>query len=380
MERDQAIRFVHDLLKLLLAKKGSDLFLTAEFPPAFKVDGRVLPVSNQPLTAQHTSELVRAIMNDRQAAEFEATKECNFAINPTGIGRFRVSAFVQQGRVGIVLRVIAEKIPTAEELNLPPLVNELAMAKRGIVMIVGATGSGKSTTLAAMVGYRNANSQGHIITVEDPIEYVHPHGSCIVTQREVGVDTEDWHVALKNTLRQAPDVILIGEVRDRKTMEHAIEFAETGHLVMCTLHANSTNQALDRVINFFPEDRRAQLLMDLSLNLRAMVSQRLVAFKDRKGRIPAVEVMLNTPLISDLIFKGEVHEIKEVMKRSRDQGMQTFDQALFDLHEAEMISYEDAMRNADSVNDLRLQIKLNSKLFGGVAGINRGIEHLGLSG
>jgi len=380
MERDQAIRFVHDLLKLLISKKGSDLFLTAEFPPAFKVDGRVLPVSNQPLTAQHTADLVRAIMNDRQAAEFESTKECNFAISPTGIGRFRVSAFVQQGKVGIVLRVIAEKIPTSEDLTLPPLINDLAMAKRGIVMIVGATGSGKSTTLAAMVGYRNENSQGHIITIEDPIEYVHPHRNCIVTQREVGVDTDDWRVALKNTLRQAPDVILIGEVRDRNTMEHAIEFAETGHLVMCTLHANSTNQALDRVVNFFPEDRRPQLLMDLSLNLRALVSQRLVAFKDRKGRVPAVEIMLNTPLISDMIFKGEVHEIKEVMKRSRDQGMQTFDQALFDLHEGEMISYEDALRNADSVNDLRLQIKLNSKLYGGVAGINRGIEHLGLSG
>jgi twitching motility protein PilU len=254
------------------------------------------------------------------------------------------------------------------------------MAKRGIVMIVGATGSGKSTTLAGMVGYRNENSQGHIITIEDPIEYVHPHRNCIITQREVGVDCEDWHVALKNTLRQAPDVILIGEVRDRDTMEHAIVFAETGHLVMCTLHANSTNQALDRVINFFPEDKRQQLLMDLSLNLRAMVSQRLVAFKDRKGRIPAVEVMLNSPLISDLVFKGEVHEIKEVMKRSREQGMQTFDQALYDLHEKELISYEDALRNADSVNDLRLQIKLNSRLYGGVAGINRGIEHLGLSG
>jgi twitching motility protein PilU len=380
MERDQAIRFIHDLLKLLLTKKGSDLFLTADFPPAFKVDGRVLPVSNQPLTAQHTSDLVRAIMNDRQAAEFESSKECNFAINPTGIGRFRVSAFVQQGKVGIVLRTIADNIPTIEELNLPPLMNDLSMAKRGVVMIVGATGSGKSTTLAAMVGHRNANSQGHIITIEDPIEYVHPHKNCIVTQREVGVDCDTWHVALKNTLRQAPDVILIGEVRERETMEHAIEFAETGHLVMCTLHANSTNQALDRVINFFPEERRTQLLMDLSLNLRAIVSQRLVAFKDRKGRIPAVEVLLNTPLISDLIFKGEVPEIREVMKRSRDQGMQTFDQSLFDLHEAELISYEDALRNADSVNDLRLQVKLNSKLFGGVAGINRGIEHLGLSG
>jgi twitching motility protein PilU len=379
MERDQATRFVHDLLKLLLSKKGSDLFLTAEFPPAFKVDGRVLPVSNQPLTGQHTAELVRSIMNDRQASEFEKTKECNFAISPTGIGRFRVSAFVQQGKVGIVLRVIADHIPTSEELNLPALVNDLAMAKRGVVMVVGATGSGKSTTLAAMVGHRNENSQGHIITIEDPIEYVHPHKNCVVTQREVGVDCESWAVALRNTLRQAPDVILIGEVRDRDTMGHAIAFAETGHLVMCTLHANSTNQALDRIINFFPEDRRQQLLMDLSLNLRAMISQRLIAFKDRKGRVPAVEVMLNSPLISELIFKGEIQEIREVMKRSREQGMLTFDQALFDLHERELITYEDALRNADSVNDLRLQIKLNSKLFGGVAGIHRGIEHLGLT-
>ncbi|MGE5336289.1 MAG: PilT/PilU family type 4a pilus ATPase [Gemmatimonadota bacterium] len=379
MDRDQATRFVHDLLKLLLAKKGSDLFLTAEFPPAFKIDGRVMPVSNQPLTAHHTADLVRSIMNDRQAAEFEATKECNFAISPTGIGRFRVSAFVQQGHVGIVFRTIAEKIPTAEEINMPPIVNELAMAKRGIVMVVGATGSGKSTTLAAMTGYRNENSQGHIITIEDPIEYVHPHKNCIVTQREVGVDCDTWQVALKNTLRQAPDVILIGEVRERETMEHAIAFSETGHLVMCTLHANSTNQALDRVINFFPEEKRQQLLMDLSLNLRAMISQRLIPFKDRKGRIPAVEIMLNSPLISELVFKGDVPEIREVMKRSREQGMQTFDQALYDLHEKELISYEDALRNADSVNDLRLQIKLNSKLYGGVQGIHKGIEHLGLT-
>ncbi|MCA3212109.1 MAG: PilT/PilU family type 4a pilus ATPase [Burkholderiales bacterium] len=380
MERDQAIRFVHDLLRLLLAKKGSDLFLTAEFPPAFKVDGRVLPVSNQPLTAQHTAELVRSIMNDRQAAEFESAKECNFAINPTGIGRFRVSAFVQQGKVGIVFRVIADRIPTVEELNLPPLISELSMAKRGIVLVVGATGSGKSTTMAAMVGYRNENSQGHIITIEDPIEFVHPHRNSIITQREVGVDCESWNVALKNTLRQAPDVILIGEVRDRETMEHAVSFAETGHLVMCTLHANSTNQALDRIVNFFPEEKRQQLLMDLSLNLRALVSQRLIPLKDRKGRVPAVEILLNSPLVSDLIFKGEIQEIREVMKRSREQGMQTFDQMLFDLHEKELISYEDALRNADSVNDLRLQIKLNSKLYGGVAAIHKGIEHMGLAG
>jgi twitching motility protein PilU len=380
MERDQASKFVNDLLRLMVGRNGSDLFLTADFPPAIKVDGKITKVSPQPLTGQHTMALARAVMNDKQGAEFEKTKECNFAVNPTGIGRFRVSAFVQQGKVGIVFRVIADRIPTVEELNLPQVISELAMAKRGIVLVVGATGSGKSTTLAAMVGYRNENSQGHIIAIEDPIEYVHPHKNCIITQREVGVDCESWSVALKNTLRQAPDVILIGEVRDRETMEHAIAFAETGHLVMCTLHANSTNQALDRVINFFPEDRRAQLLMDLSLNLRAMVSQRLVAFKNRKGRIPAVELMLNSPLVSDLIFKGEVQEIKEVMKRSREQGMQTFDQALFDLHEQELISYEDALRNADSVNDLRLQIKLNSKLYGGVAGIHKGIEHLGLAG
>ena len=380
MERDQATRFVHDLLRLLLSKKGSDLFLTAEFPPAFKIDGRVLPVSNQPLTGQHTSELVRAIMNDRQAAEFEKTKECQFAINPTSIGRFRVSAFIQQGKVGIVFRVIADHIPTSDELNLPPIINELAMAKRGIVLVVGATGSGKSTTLAAMTGYRNENSNGHIITIEDPIEYVHPHKNCIITQREVGVDCDSWSVALKNTLRQAPDVILIGEIRDRDAMDHAIAFAETGHLVMCTLHANSTNQALDRIINFFPEERRQQLLMDLSLNLRASISQRLIPFKDRKGRIPAVEIMLNSPLIADLIFKQEIHEIKEVMKRSREQGMQTFDQCLYDLHETEQISYEDALRNADSVNDVRLNIKLNSKLYGGVAGIHKGIEHMGLTG
>lgn len=379
MDRDQAIRFIHDLLRLLQTRKGSDLFLTADFPPAFKVDGKVTPVSNQVLTATHTAELARAIMNDRQAAEFDATKECNFAISPSGIGRFRVSAFIQQSRVGLVLRTIADVIPTTDELNLPPLINELSLIKRGIVMVVGATGSGKSTTLAAMVGYRNHNTQGHIITVEDPIEFVHPHRSCIVTQREVGVDCDTWEIALRNTLRQAPDVILIGEIRDRQTMEHAVEFAETGHLVMCTLHANNTNQALDRVINFFPEERRQQLLMDLSLNMRAVISQRLVPIKGAKGRIPALEILLNTPHISELIFKGDIPEIREIMKRSRDQGMRTFDQSLFDLHEAELITYEDALRNADSLNDLRLQVKLHSRLFAGVAGINQGIEDLGLS-
>lgn len=360
MEREQASKFMYDLLRLMLSKKGSDLFITADFPPAFKIDGKMTPVSNQPLSLQHTVELARAIMNDRQAAEFEATKECNFAISPTSIGRFRVNAFMQQGRVGMVLRTINSDIPTFEDLKLPPILKEVAMTKRGLVIMVGATGSGKSTTLAAMIGYRNDNSYGHIITIEDPVEYVHPHKNCIITQREVGVDTESWEAALKNTLRQAPDVIMIGEIRDRETMEHAIAFAETGHLCLATLHANSANQALDRILNFFPEDRRQQLLMDLSLNLRGMISQRLVPKMNTRGRAAAIEVMLNTPLIADLIFKGEVHEIKELMKRSRELGMQTFDQALFDLYETDEISYEDALRNADSVNDLRLNIKLNS--------------------
>jgi twitching motility protein PilU len=361
MERDQATKFMYDLLKLLLSKKGSDLFITSGFPPAFRIDSKMTPVSNQPLTPIHTQDLCRAIMNDKQAAEFEAKKECNFAISPAGIGRFRVNAFVQQGNMGMVLRVITTNIPRFEELKVPPVLKDVAMTKRGLVIMVGGTGSGKSTTLAAMIGYRNENSYGHIITIEDPIEYVHPHKNCVVTQREVGVDTDSWEAALKNTLRQAPDVILIGEIRERETMEHAIAFSETGHLCMATLHANSANQALDRIINFFPEERRSQLLMDLSLNMRALISQRLIPLKDSKGRAAAVEVMLNSPLISDLIFKGEVHEIKEIMKKSRELGMQTFDQALFDLYEEGRISYEDALRNADSVNDLRLMIKLHSK-------------------
>ncbi|BBO22163.1 MAG: PilT/PilU family type 4a pilus ATPase [Burkholderiales bacterium] len=361
MERDQALKFMYDLLRLMSQKKGSDLFITAGFPPAIKVDGKITPQSNQSLTPQHTAELARAIMNDKQAAEFESTKECNFAISPAGIGRFRVNAFVQQARIGVVLRTIATSIPTFESLQLPPVLKDISMTKRGLVILVGGTGTGKSTSLAAMVDYRNENSYGHIITVEDPIEYVHEHKKCIVTQREVGIDTDSWEAALKNTLRQAPDVILMGEIRDRETMDHAIAFAETGHLCMATLHANSTNQALDRIINFFPEERRQQLLMDLSLNVRAFVSQRLIPMKDGKGRAAAFEVMLNSPLISDLIFKGEVHEIKEIMKKSRELGMQTFDQSLFDLHEAGKISYEDALRNADSVNDLRLTIKLQGK-------------------
>ncbi|KAF0811761.1 Twitching mobility protein [Andreprevotia sp. IGB-42] len=360
MEKEQAAKFMQDLLKHMRAKGASDLFITAEFPPAMKIDGRVTPVSNQVLTAQHSKELARSIMNDRQAEEFEATKECNFAISPGNLGRFRVNAFMQQSHVGMVLRTINSEIPKLDDLGVPPVLKDIAMTKRGLVIFVGGTGSGKSTSLAAMVGHRNESAYDHIITIEDPIEYVHQHRNSIVTQREVGVDTDSWMAALKNTLRQAPDVILIGEIRDRETMDYAIAFAETGHLCMATLHANSSNQALDRIINFFPEERRTQLLMDLSLNLKAFVSQRLVPHRSGKGRVAAVEVMLNSPLISDLIFKGEVHEIKEIMKRSRELGMQTFDQGLFDLYEAGKISYEDALRNADSVNDLRLQIKLNS--------------------
>ena len=376
MERANATQFIHELLDLLVRQKGSDLFITADFPPALKIDGKISPVSKNVLTAQHTIELVRSVMNDKQASEFEATKECNFAISPPGIGRFRVNAFVQQGRVGMVLRTILTDIPQFEDLNLPPVLKEVAMSKRGIMMFIGPTGCGKSTSMAALLGYRNENSYGHIVTIEDPIEFVHTHRNCIVTQREVGVDTDGWQIALKNTLRQAPDVILIGEVRDRETMDHAIAFAETGHLCLTTLHANSTNQALDRIINFFPEERRAQLLMDLSLNTRAFVAQRLIARRDAKGRVPAVEVMLNSPLVSDLIFKGDVSGIKEIMKRSRELGMQTFDQSLFDLYEGGLITYEDALRNADSINDLRLQIKLHGReakgrnVFAGIGNLN----------
>jgi twitching motility protein PilU len=375
MERDQASKFINDLLKLLVTRNGSDLFLTAEFPPAVKVDGRITKVSPQPLTPQHTLVLARAIMNDKQAAEFERTKECNFAIAPTGIGRFRVNAFMQQGSVGLVMRTIPQNIPTIDSLGLPQVLKDVAMTKRGLTIFVGATGSGKSTSLAAMVDFRNENSYGHIITVEDPVEFVHPHKNCIVTQREVGIDTDDWGIALKNTLRQAPDVILMGEIRDRETMEHAVAFAETGHLCLATLHANSANQALDRIINFFPEERRPQLLMDLSLNLKALVSQRLLPRQEGKGRVAAIEILINSPLISDLIFKGEVGEIKEIMKRSRELGMQTFDQSLFDLYEGQQVTYEDALRNADSVNDLRLQIKLNSNRARN-SDLTAGTEHM----
>jgi twitching motility protein PilU len=361
MERDQASKFINDLLRLMVSRTGSDLFITADFPPAIKIDGKVVKVSPQPLNANHTLALARAIMNDKQAAEFERTKECNFAISPPSIGRFRVSAFVQQGKVGMVLRTIPAVLPTIDTLGLPQVLKDVALSKRGLCILVGATGSGKSTSLAAMVDWRNEHTFGHIITIEDPVEFVHPHKNCVITQREVGLDTDSWEAALKNTLRQAPDVILMGEIRDRETMEHAIQFSETGHLCMATLHANSANQALDRIINFFPEERRPQLLMDLSLNLRALISQRLVPRQDSKGRHAAVEIMLNSPLISDLIFKGEVAEIKEIMKKSTQMGMQTFDQSLFNAFEAHLITLEDALRNADSLNDLRLQIKLNSQ-------------------
>jgi twitching motility protein PilU len=361
MESNQAGQFVGELLKLMLSRKSSDLFITAGFPPSMKIDGSLTKMSPDRLSGEQTAELVRSIMSERQAAEFEATKECNFAISPEGIGRFRVNAFVQQGKAGMVMRMIPTTVPTIDGLGVPQVLKEVVTAKRGLCILVGATGSGKSTTLAAMVDWRNEQTYGHIITIEDPIEFVHPHKNCLVTQREVGLDTDNWDAALKNTLRQAPDVILMGEIRDHETMEHAVAFAETGHLCLATLHANSANQALDRIVNFFPEERRAQLLMDLSLNLKAVISQRLVPKQDGKGRTAIVEILLNSPLISDLIFKGHVTEIKEIMKKSRSMGMQTFDQALFDAFEANSISYEDALHNADSVNDLRLQIKLNSQ-------------------
>ncbi len=361
MDREQAIKLMQELLRRMVERKGSDLFVTAGFPPAIKVDGEVRPQSDKSLGPEQSAIMVRAIMNDRQTREFDATKEANFAIAPLGIGRFRVSAFVQQGHVGCVIRQINSKIPTIEDLELPAILKDIVMSKRGLVIVVGATGSGKSTTLAAMVGYRNENSRGHIVTIEDPVEYVHAHRGCVVTHREVGVDTDSWHTALKNTLRQAPDVIMIGEIRDRDTMEYGIQFAETGHVVLATLHANSSNQALDRIINFFPEDKREQLLMDMSLNIRALVSQRLIPRESGEGRIAAMEIMIGTPLIADLIFRGEVMKIKEVMSRSNRLGMKTFDQALFELYEARQITYEEALRNADSKNEIRLRIKLESK-------------------
>jgi twitching motility protein PilU len=377
MEREQAIKYMRDLLKLMVDKKGSDLFITVDFPPAIKIDGRVTPVSKTKLTPDNTKALTYAIMNDRQLKEFEATKECNFAISPTGIGRFRVNAFIQQSLTGMVLRTIETTVPTVDQLGLPQVMKEISLTKRGLVIMVGATGSGKSTSLAAMIDHRNENSYGHIVTVEDPIEYVHAHKNCIITQREVGVDTDDWDIALKNSLRQAPDVILLGEIRSRETMEYGIAFAETGHLAMATLHANNANQALDRIINFFPDERRQQLLMDLSLNLKAVISQRLLKRATGVGRVAAIEVMLNSPLIADLILRGEIHNIKEIMAKSNELGMKTFDQALFDLFEADLITYEDALRNADSMNELRLRIKLEGKAAKASDKL-AGLEHLQL--
>ncbi|MEK0427831.1 MAG: hypothetical protein RL001_358 [Pseudomonadota bacterium] len=361
MEITHPGQLMHHLLVLMKKQGGSDLFITAGFGPAIKLNGAMTPVTRTPLSAEESLALVQSLMNDRQRDEFITMRECNFAISIEGIGRFRVSAFIQQAKAGMVIRTINTDIPDLDKLDVPLQLKEIVMNKRGLVIMVGATGSGKSTTLAAMIGHRNANSHGHIITIEDPVEFVHPHINCIVTQREVGTDTADWQVALKNTLRQAPDVILIGEIRDREIMDHALAFAETGHLCLATLHANNANQALDRIVNFFPEEKRAQVLMDLSLNLKALISQRLIPRKSGSGRCAAVEILLNSPLVSDLIFKGDVHQIKEVMKKSRELGMQTFDQALFDLVEDNKISHEEALRHADSVNDLRLALKLTGR-------------------
>ncbi|QGU33858.1 PilT/PilU family type 4a pilus ATPase [Thermochromatium tepidum] len=358
-------RALEQLLQAMVEKKGSDLFITAGWPPSIKIDGTLYPATKQPLTAEQSRAMVYELMNERQRAEFEDTKECQFAISRPSLGRFRVSAFVQRDSPGMVLRRIETRIPTLEELKLPSILRDLAMIKRGLVIFVGATGTGKSTSLAALISYRNHHSSGHIITVEDPIEYLHEHDGCIITQREVGVDTESFEVALRNTLRQAPDVILIGEIRTRQTMEYAITFAETGHLVLATLHANNANQAMDRIINFFPEESRAQMLLDLSLNLKGIIAQQLVPRKNGQGRRAVVEILLNTPLAADLIRAGEVHKLKDLMKRSGEQGMITFDQALFNLYQEGEISYEDALKYADSANEVRLMIKLQGGLGAG---------------
>jgi twitching motility protein PilU len=377
MNKDQATAFIGQLLTQMIAHKGSDLFLSADFPPAIKLDGKLTKVSQQNLVALHTQAVADAIMSDKQKLEFATTQECNFAIAPAGIGRFRVNAFVQKGAVGLVLRVIPQTLPNLDAMGMPLVLKDLVMLKNGLCILVGATGSGKSTTLAAMLDWRNVNSHGHIITIEDPIEFVHPHKSCMVTQREVGIDTQSWDAALKNTLRQAPDVILMGEIRDRETMDQALAIAKTGHLCLATLHANNTNQAFDRILNFFPEERRLQLLSDLSANMRGLVSQRLVTKTDGKGRAAAVEVLTNSALVSQLVLEGRFGEIKEVMAKSRGSGMQTFDQALFDLYEDGQILLEDAIKNADSANDLRLQVKLHSQR-GGSSDLSAGTENLAI--
>ena len=352
------------LLRLMVEKGGSDLFITAGVPPSMKINGKIVPVTKTAMSPEMTRETVHSVMNEQQRRDFAENHECNFAISARGIGRFRVSAFYQRNLAGMVLRRIETNIPTLEDLRLPDVLKNLAMTKRGLILFVGATGTGKSTSLAAMIGYRNKNSSGHIISIEDPIEFIHQHQGCIVTQREVGIDTESFDIALKNTLRQAPDVILIGEIRTRETMDYAVAFAETGHLCLATLHANNANQALDRIINFFPADRQQQVWMDLSLNLKAIVAQQLVPTPDGKGRRAVIEVLINTPLVADLIRKGEVHELKALMKRSTELGMQTFDQALYHLYEQGEITYDDALLHADSSNDLRLMIKLGSETDG----------------
>ncbi|WP_281645300.1 PilT/PilU family type 4a pilus ATPase [Parendozoicomonas sp. Alg238-R29] len=353
------------LLKLMVEKKASDLFVTAGMPPSIKVNGRIVPVTKQPLSPEQARDTVLALMNDDQQEMFDREHECNFAISARGVGRFRVSAFYQRNLAGMVLRRIETTIPDVDDLGLPDIIKELAMTKRGLIIFAGGTGTGKSTSLASMIGHRNNNSSGHIISIEDPIEFIHQHKSCIVTQREVGLDTESFEVALKNTLRQAPDVIMIGEVRSRETMEHAVAFAETGHLCLATLHANNANQALDRIIHFFPADRHQQVWMDLSLNLKGIIGQQLIQAPDGKSRRPAVEVLINTPLASDMIRKGDVHELKSLMARSNEQGMQTFDQAIYELYNNGEITYEDALAHADSANDLRLMIKLGSETDAG---------------
>jgi twitching motility protein PilU len=358
MERNEAMSLVVKLLSMMLEQDGSDLFITAGFPPAIKIKGVMTPLSQHPLSPEDAQTITQAVMNDKQLKQYEETKECNFAIAPAGLCRFRVNAYVQQGMSGLVMRVIASEIPTIDALGLPDIMKDIIMTKNGLVVMVGGTGSGRSTSMAAMLDHRNEHSFGHIITVEDPIEYVHPHKNCVIMQREVGVDTDSWEEALHNTLRQAPDVIVLGEIRDKKIMDFGVEFAQTGHLALATLHANNANQAIDRILGFFPSDKQIKLMQDLSLNLRAIISQRLIKTLDG-GRVAAIEILINTPLISDLISKGDVSGVKEVMTRSRELGMQTFDQAVFDLYKAGRISYDEALRNADSVNEVRLKIKLD---------------------
>jgi twitching motility protein PilU len=357
MERNEAMSLIVKLLSMMLEQGGSDLFITAGFPPAMKVKGQMTPLSDRALNAEDAKAITQSVMNDKQLQEFEATKECNFAIHPAGLSRFRVNAYVQQGMQGLVIRTIASEIPNIDDLGLPEILKDIIMTKNGLVIMVGGTGSGKSTSMAAMLDHRNEHSKGHIITIEDPIEYVHPHKNCVVMQREVGVDTDSWESALHNTLRQAPDVIVLGEIRDKEIMDFGVEFAQTGHLALATLHANNANQAIDRILGFFPSDKQIKLMQDLSLNLRAIISQRLIRTVDG-GRCAAIEILINTPLISDLIAKGDVSGIKEIMGKSKQLGMQTFDQALFDLYSQGRISYDEAVKNADSANEVRLKIKL----------------------